>query len=219
PAPANPDSLSDGHVSSVYEDKNGILWIATNKGVNSFDKKRNIFKRYQHDPKNIHSISSNMMDAWFGRNFDEDQEGNLWIATNGGINKLNRDRTAFTRYTHDSAAAHSLSSDMITFLFVDRSGILWAGTFKGKLNKTNLIQKPFGQRRKISGNINSLSNNNVTSIVEDSYGIVWIGTDGGGLNRWDKKTNVFTQYKPDPGNGKTLRTEVVYGILEDRDTR
>jgi len=218
PDPANPDSLSDGQVSSVYADKDGILWIATNNGVNSFDKRRNIFKRYQHDPKNIHSISSNMMDAWFGENFAEDKEGNLWIATNGGgINKLNKDRTAFTRYNHDSTAAHSVSSDLISALFIDRSGILWAGTFKGKLNKANLIQKPFGQRRKISGNINSLSNNNVTSIVEDSSGIVWIGTDGGGLNRWDKKTNVFTQYKHDPGNGKTLRSDVVNAILEDRD--
>ncbi len=215
--PANPDSLSDGQVSSVYEDRDDILWIATNNGVNSFDKKRNIFKRYQHDPKNIHSISSNRMDGWFGENFAEDQEGNLWIATSGGVNKLNRERTAFTRYTHDSTAAYSVSSDMITSLFIDQSGILWAGTFKGKLNKANLIQKPFGQRQKIPGNINSLSNNTVTSILEDSSGIVWIGTDGGGLNRWDKKTNKFTYYKHDPGNAKTLRSDVVNAILKDRD--
>ena len=217
PVPANPDSLSDGNVSSVFADKEGILWIATNNGVNSFDKKRNIFKRYQHDPKDIHSISSNMMDEWFGRNFAEDQEGNLWIATNGGINKLNRDRTAFTRYNHDSTAPHSLSSDLISSLFIDRSGILWAGTKRGKLNKAKLIQKPFGQSRNIPGNINSLSDNTVTAIWEDFSGIVWIGTDGGGLNRWDKKTNKFTYYKRDPGNAKTLRSDVVNAILEDRD--
>ena len=217
PDPANPDSLSGGPIFSVFADKEGMLWIATNNGVNSFDKKRKTFKRYQHDPKNIHSISSNRVDAWFGENFAEDHEGNLWIATSVGINKLNRDRSAFTRYNRDPSAAHSLSSDSISALFIDRSGILWAGAWKGQLNKANLIQKPFGQRQNIPGNINSLSNNTVTAILEDSSGIVWIGTEGGGLNRWDKKTNKFTYYKSDPGNAKTLRNDAVYAILEDRD--
>jgi signal transduction histidine kinase/ligand-binding sensor domain-containing protein len=215
PDSTNPDSLNDEQVNGVYEDTDGILWIATNNGVISFDKKRNIFRRFQHDPKNIHSISSNM-NAWFGENFAEDQEGNLWIATDAGINKLNKDRTAFTRYTHDSTAAHSLSSDLISSIFIDQSGILWAGTFKGKLNKANLIQKPFWQKRNIPGNINSLSNNKVTAICEDSSGIVWIGTDGGGLNRWDKKIDKFTNYKHDPRNAKSLRRDAVYAILEDR---
>jgi ligand-binding sensor domain-containing protein/signal transduction histidine kinase len=217
PNPANPDSLSDGNIGCVYEDKDGIIWLATMNGVNSFDKKRNKFRRYQHDPKNIHSISSNIIGSWFGEDFAEDQEGNLWIATNRGVNKLNKARTAFTRYIHDSTAAHSISSDLISSLLIDRSGILWVGTFKGKVNKANLIQKPFGQIQNIPGNNNSLNNNIVTAICEDSSGIVWVGTEGGGLNRWDKKTNKFTHYRHDPGNAKTLRSDVVYSILEDRD--
>lgn len=214
---ANPDGLSNVNVSCVFEDKTGILWLATDNGLNSFDKKRNSFRRYQHDPKNIHSISSNRMDAWFGETFAEDREGNLWIATKGGINKLNRDRNVFTRYSRDLTTAYSLSSDSISAIFIDRSGILWAGTWKGKLNKANLIQKPFEQRGNSPGNINSLSNNAVTAILEDTFGIVWIGTDGGGLNRWDRKTNQFNHYKHDPDNIKTLRSNIVNAILEDRD--
>ena len=31
----------------------------------------------------------------------EDQQGNLWIATDKGLNKLNPDRTSFTSYFHN----------------------------------------------------------------------------------------------------------------------
>ena len=51
PDPTNPDSLSDGQVSSVFEDKDGILWIATNNGLNSFDKKRKTIQALSARPK------------------------------------------------------------------------------------------------------------------------------------------------------------------------
>ena len=77
--PFNPDSLSGNIVTSVFEDKAGIIWVATNNGLNSLDKKTGSFKRYQHDPKNIQSISNNNSFSWGGRGIKEDQQGNLWI--------------------------------------------------------------------------------------------------------------------------------------------
>ena len=64
--PFNPDSLS-GNVISVFEDKAGIIWVTTDNGLNSLDKKTGSFKRYQHDPKNIQSISNNNSFSWGGR--------------------------------------------------------------------------------------------------------------------------------------------------------
>jgi ligand-binding sensor domain-containing protein len=191
-----------------------MLWIATDNGLNSMDKERNFFTRYLHDPKNSNSISSNKLLTYFA-NFAEDQEGNLWISSDNGLNKLNYNRTAFTTYKHNSSD-NSLSSDFITSVFIDRAGILWVGSWNGKLNKANLVQKSFGLRRSVPGNIHSLSNNNITSIIEDSSGIIWIGTYGGGLNRWDKKSDQFTQYRHDPNNVKTLRNDAINGIFEDR---
>ena len=177
-------------------------------------EKTGIFKRYQHDPKNIHSISSNNLTLWVwggGAGIKEDQEGNLWICTDKGLNKLNRDRTVFTAYFHNPNDAYSLSSNIITSLQIDQAGILWAGSWSGKLNKANLNDKGFGLRRNDPNNINSLSSNEVTSILEDSSGIIWIGTYGGGLNRWDKKTNQFTHFRHDPANPKTLKYDAIHG--------
>ena len=216
PDPFNPGSLS-GKVKSVFEDRAGTIWLATDNGLNSLDKKTGLFKRYQHDPKNVQSISSNNSFSWGGRGIKEDQQGNLWICTSKGLNKLNKDRTVFTRYFHSQNDPHSVSTDFIESIEIDKAGILWVGGLGGKLNKANLNDKGFGLRRNDPTDINSLSSNQVTGIVEDSSGIIWIGTFTGGLNRWDRRTNKFTHFRYDPANPKSLRHDAVHAIIEDRD--
>ncbi|MEO6537521.1 MAG: two-component regulator propeller domain-containing protein [Ferruginibacter sp.] len=214
--PGNQNSLSSNVVSAIIEDRAGIIWVATSNGLNSFDRKTELFKCYRHDPKNPHSISSNNLAPWFRSGIKEDTEGNLWICTNKGLNKLNRDRNTFTSYFHKPNDEYSLSSDIILSLEIDQAGILWAGTWGRRLNKSNPDHKHFGLIRHDPNQVNSLSSNLVTSIVEDSFGIIWIGTYGGGLNRWDKKTNQFTHFRSDPSNRKTLRSDDIHAILIDR---
>jgi ligand-binding sensor domain-containing protein len=213
--PANSNSLSSNTVGEMFEDKAGILWLATDNGLNSFDRKTGIFKRFQKNAKNIHSISSNNLVPFPGGGIGEDHEGNLWICTDKGLNKLNRNRAVFTHYFHDPDDTYSLSSNNIISLAIDREGVLWAGAWPGKLNKAVLNKKAFSLSRHDPNNVNSLSNNEVTSIWEDSSGIIWIGTHGG-LNRWDKKNNQYTRYYHDPSNPTTLRSSVIHALLEDR---
>ncbi|MEO7393369.1 MAG: two-component regulator propeller domain-containing protein, partial [Chitinophagaceae bacterium] len=214
--PGNTKSISSNIVTSVMQDRAGIMWVATNNGLNSFDRKTGKFKRYQNDPENIQSISSNKLTPWFGNGMKEDQDGNLWISTEKGLNKLNKDRTIFSAYFHNPDDANSLSSDYINCLQIDKTGILWAGSWNVKLNKANLNKKAFSLIQNNPKDFNSLSNNQVTAIVEDSAGIIWIGTEEGGLNRWDKITNSFTHFRPDPANPKTLKYDAIRAILEDR---
>ena len=218
PDPSSPDSLVSKIVVNIFEDRKGILWLSTVNGLNSFDKKTKKFKRYLHDPKNPYTISSNILASWAGgAGLAEDPVGNLWISTDRGLNKLNPERTIFTRFNYNSTNPNGLSTDNISSICVDRSGILWIGTTDGYLNKATLVQKPFGTRQHDASNQHSLSNDNVTAITEDKAGIIWIGTDGGGLNRWDRKNEKFTSYRHDPNDPTTLRFDVVYGLLEDRE--
>ena len=210
----NPNSLSNNIVKSIFEDREGIMWLATDNGLNSFDRSTGMFKRYLHDPKNIHSISTNNFD-WLGTFIQEDQEGNLWIGTHKGLNKLSSDRRAFTVYLRNSEDASSLSSDDVISLHIDKAGILYAGTWGGKLGKANLNPKSFELRRHDPDNINSLSNNQVTAILEDSSGIIWIGTNGGGLNRWDRKINQFTHFRHNSSNPATLKSDTILSLLKD----
>ncbi len=191
--PHDSTTLSSDNINSIFEDRAGILWMTTDKGLNSFDKKTGRFKRYQNDPKNVKSISSNASFAWGGHGIQEDKQGNLWIGTDKGLNRLNKERTEFTAYVHNPNDPFSIGNNDINNILIDTAGVLWASSSLGKLNKVNLKDKGFRLRQNDPSNINSLSSNEVTSIAEDSSGIIWIGTSKG-LNRWDKTTNQFTKY-------------------------
>ncbi len=214
--PTHPDSLSGNNVRCIFEDHQGIMWLATDNGLNSFDKRTGLFKHYQHDPKNIHSISSNNLANGFVNLIKEDHAGNLWIATDNGLNRLNQERTSFKSYFNNPNDAHSLSTNNVKSLYIDEADVLYAGSWGGKLNKANLNPKPFGLLRKDPNNVNSLSSNVVTSIIEDASGIIWIGTYGGGLNRWDKKTNQFRHFRHNINDTRTLRSDTIMALLEDK---
>jgi len=209
--------LSNDTIVSVFEDRSGLLWIGTGNGLNSFDRKTGIIKRYLHDPRNINSISTNDMEGFFGSRISEDKDGNLWIGTLNGLNKLNRERNSFTRFFYSASNLHSIGSNSINTLSIDTAaGILWVGAWNGKLDKANLNQKPFGLVNFDPANKNSLAGNEVTSVLEDSSGIVWIGVYERGLSRWDRKTNLFTHFSHNAADNNTLRSDHVYGLLEDK---
>jgi ligand-binding sensor domain-containing protein len=225
PDPGNPNSLSSNEVYSVFEDHAGILWIATDNGLNSFDKKTNQFKHYLLDLRNINSISSISAGNWGNTNFAEDPAGNLWIITSNGLAELNKDRTQF-RVDNSLSDTNSLNppdvvhhfagQNLVSAVLIDRSAILWVGSNAG-LNKASLNEKPFGLKQHEPGNPNSLTDNKVTALLEDSSGNIWIGTDVGGLNYWNKKTNKFSSYRHHDNNPASLRYDDVYAMLEDHD--
>ncbi|QHT70892.1 response regulator [Rhodocytophaga rosea] len=212
PDAGNPATLSDSVVRTIYEDRKGMLWIGTDKGLNRYDPATGLFTRYLHQPNDPNSLSSNGI---FHNSITEDLQGNLWIGTGNGLNKLNPERTGFTRYFHDPANPHSLDSDFITSVKVDRAGNLWVGTFGAEINKVNLYQQPFELQQQHPYNSRSLSHNFIEAIVEDHTGILWICTQGGGVNAYDKKTGLFTRYRHNPSDPASLASDRVKSIIED----
>ena len=95
--PRNPNSLSDNDVWSIYEDRAGILWIATWNGIDKVDPTHNYFQYYGHDPENPNSLSLDEV-----RRIFEDSDGYLWVATwGGGLNKIDRRTGTVRHYRHD----------------------------------------------------------------------------------------------------------------------
>ena len=77
--PGDPNSLSGDYVNTIYEDRDGALWIGTTTGLNRLDRATGRVTRYQHDSKDPSSLSN---DAVFS--ILEDSEGAFWIGTSGG---------------------------------------------------------------------------------------------------------------------------------------
>ena len=128
-----------------------------------------------------------------------DSQGFLWIATVGGLNRLDRKTGQATLYQHDPKNPHSLSFDRVSAIREDRSGTLWFGTFGGGLNRFDRATGKFFSYRYDPKDPTSLSSDAVQSILVDRQGVLWVGTEGGGLNRFDPTTGRFKVYRNESG--------------------
>jgi PAS domain S-box-containing protein len=211
--PANPNSLSENTVASIFRDKSDILWIGTGfSGINKLDTKYQKFIHYKHDHADTHSLVDNHISSIY-----EDRSGTLWIGTyDRGLDKFNRKTGQFIHYRYEPDNPSSLSIDKIWSVYEDKSGILWIGTGGGGLNKFDRETGKFTDYLHDPNNPNSLSDNNVWSIYEDQSGALWIGTFNGGLNKFDRKTGEFTHYKHDPDNPNSLSSNNVFLIYENQ---
>ncbi|MCP4400299.1 MAG: response regulator [bacterium] len=224
--PNDPLSLSHDVVLSIYEDRLGVLWIGTEDGLNKVvpsndeggDVKKFAFLHYRHDPDNPQSLSSNKVRAIY-----EDRAGIFWLATDGGLNRFDRNTERFFRYRHDPDNPQSLSSNAVRAIYEDRTGIIWVGTIGGGVNRFDRKTTHFIRYRHDPGIPGTLSHDVVGPIYEDQSGTLWIGTFGGGLNKLVPSTSsggegverahaTFIHYSRKDG----LPSDVIYGITEDR---
>ena len=127
-------------VFSLKQDADGYLWAGTyNNGIYRIrfdgDGKYLEHKNFTHDPKDPQSISSNVI-----RSIAEDHLGNLWVGTDGGLNRIvksNHDSIppTFISYRNDPEDETSLSYDYVLPIFVASDNAIWIGTLGGDLNK------------------------------------------------------------------------------------
>ncbi len=199
-------------VTAFYEDSDGYLWIGTlTNGVYRYDSLGKDITILHNSPVNLDSLSNNTV-----RSISQDKSGNVWIATDGGLNRMAPSGSGFIHERHDPNRVTSLSEDMITSLYIDESGIVWAGTFTGGLNKFDPYKAKF-QHVRSDPNYpdNSLSNNLVLSFLEDSSGDLWVGTLSG-LNRIDKESGDIELYTVRQADPHSIADSVVGAMLEDQ---
>jgi signal transduction histidine kinase/ligand-binding sensor domain-containing protein/DNA-binding response OmpR family regulator len=184
------------------------MWIGTGNGLNRYDGYK--FVKYNHDPDNSNSISNNVI-----IDLAEDRNGNLWIATKGGLNKFNRSSGRMTRYLHSEFDKASLASNGVNRIAVDSAGNLWLATQDG-LDYLNVKSNKFKHHVHSEADRNSISNNNVRTVFIDSKHNVWAGTATGGLNLYLKPSDKFQKFKySNPVTGR-LQGEDIICIYEDK---
>ncbi|NQZ11221.1 MAG: histidine kinase, partial [Algicola sp.] len=144
----------------------------------------------------------------------QDAQGFMWFATQDGLNRY--DGYNITIFRHDPDDPDSISDSYVQTLYVDKSGVLWAGAVSGGLNRFNSADGTFTSFVNDPQNDQSIAANiAVTSIVEDSQGHFWIGSLGGGVGLFDRSNETFTHYRHDANNSNSLGDNQVYVIFED----
>lgn len=115
------------YISAIHQDKQdpNIMWIgsAVNGGLIKFNTKTNevrLFNDSNSDPNK--SLSVNSIKC-----IDEDEKGNLWIATNYGLNKFDKSTEEIEKFTEKEG----LSNNFVYGALVDVNGDVWCSTNDG----------------------------------------------------------------------------------------
>ncbi|MEX2189308.1 MAG: two-component regulator propeller domain-containing protein, partial [Bacteroidota bacterium] len=108
---------------ALYTDRTMNLWSGSlGNGAGRTRIETGESRRYNHDPSNPSSISSNHVISFF-----EDANGVVWIGTYAGLNRFNGADESFSRYT----TKDGLPNDVIYGILGDDSGRLWLSTNRG----------------------------------------------------------------------------------------
>jgi len=201
------DGLPAATVHCGLEDSRGFFWFGTADGLARFDGHR--FRVFRPDPLDPDSLANG---AVLG--IHEDADGNLWLATIGGLACWHRETERFTRFRHDPANPASLSENTTQCLAADRDGTLWVGTSRSGLNRFD--PRTGKCERFLPGDGDASVNDGwVRCLFVDHRGVLWIGTGSGGLNRFDPATRRFRAYTHDPADPRSLPHNRVSKIAED----
>lgn len=156
---------------------------------------------------------------------DVDGKGNLWIATNTGLGRVNSSGEIL--YQEGKRPFNNLPTNSILSLIVDNNNVLWLGTLNYgalyhdidkettySLNDININNLKGGK---------SLLKNAIYSICQDNYGAIWFGTEGGGIVRIREGVDAFQKgidahidyFSVKDNNTNWLTSDIIYSMYCD----
>ncbi|HET8809055.1 MAG TPA: two-component regulator propeller domain-containing protein [Flavobacteriaceae bacterium] len=115
PLKINGKSLSRARISFV--DSKDRVWIGSDDGL--YRVKNGKTKHYAHDPENENSLSNNRI---FG--IAENSDGNIWVGTAKGLNRIDLKTGCVQRYTQQPG----LPNDFIYGVLPDGNENIWVST-------------------------------------------------------------------------------------------
>jgi len=108
------DGLAGDHVTALFQDTRGYLWVGTGSGLSRFDGER--FVSYG---------SADGLPSPEVTSLLEDREGRLWVGTARGLALMLPTRDVDGRLFRDLALAEAAGDETVRALLEDRSGRLW----------------------------------------------------------------------------------------------
>lgn len=208
PGPFPVASDSSTHISSIFEDAEGRIWIsAFPGGLKLFDPVSGI-TRYFKTGNGKNDLYTDFIWQTY-----QTKDGTLWITTGGTgqtVFKVKQYDNLFPFYSIPRLDNESkLSSHGI---LKDRSGNIWIGQSNPAFIER--IDRRTGSRTVINIGEPQHPVTNIHALKLDREGYIWVGTDKGQF-RGNPETSVFQLFKP-PGISDAISQTFFYQVLHSR---
>lgn len=167
-------NVTDTPINVLFTDSKKNFWIGTENGLFLYDCNKKEKKEVK-----LNQAVNCVFDI------DEDNEGNLWIATSLGLLKLN--------YTNNKQHIQHFPTDKHTYtaqtVLTAKDGTVYVGYQNG------LGIVPHGNTtvKQVFTTMDGLGSNWINCLLEDKQGYIWIGTNSG-FSCYDKSINQFYNY-------------------------
>ncbi len=152
--------LDDTDVRSIFEDKQGLMWIGSSEGIYQIDRDSKTIIRHIDTPEKL------------VRKVITDIQGKVWVGTfGGGLYLYSPDLQQL--HTFDTYAG--FPSNTVNDIYEDRKQNIWIATGDG------LVCFPKGNDKnyQVYQRTNGLDNTHIRAITEDNEGNIWFSTNKG----------------------------------------
>lgn len=191
------------NVNTIFEDRKGRLWVATNSGLYLQTDSLFHFRKF--------TYAQGQLAGYRARSICQDKRGDIWVGTNNGLNRLRETggQFRFETFRHEEGNPASLGMNYITSVAEDPAGRIWMGTQYAGIDIYDPVTNTFTHIT-----LPVAAHNFVRSIIGDKAGKMWAGTQEG-LNVIDPVTLKAATYRYDPGNKNSLSQNSIHSLFED----
>ncbi|RDB02868.1 hypothetical protein DVG78_26340 [Runella aurantiaca] len=164
-----------GMVTSIVEDKNHTIWVGTSSGLWCLRPQGDEFQHflYRHSTDDAYSLSNDFVGS-----MTLDAEGNLWIGTAKGLNKLLIGNSIRFENSRNRSLPLFDANQPPSHVWNARGKGLWVSA-----------QGQFGLANPQTGAWEDLTDGlpikvQLSTVWTDRLGVIWIGTQGNGIFRY-----------------------------------
>ncbi len=214
------NKLDESRVNTLFKDSKNRLWVGTSTNglfLISLGRDNEIkdINNYTHKSEDVTTINHN----WI-KDVKEDKNGSIWIATRGGLCKLNdNNKLNIKEYTfqkiHNPFKKDDTYFDMISSITIDQNNNLFVGYING------LYYLPNGSDT--LENVDIITNNpqlkhnyNMNAQFIDQSGVLWL-TSSNGVYKHDLFLLKFNVHRANQDKPESSRQNQVWSILKDQD--
>jgi signal transduction histidine kinase/ligand-binding sensor domain-containing protein/CheY-like chemotaxis protein/AraC-like DNA-binding protein len=210
-------SGAGNQLQCIYKDSRGYFWLGGTNGLISLRPETpNIFIWYKMGNRDF-PVSHNRI-----RNIYEDPDKQLWVATDGSINRYDFNAQQFIHYNIVDKTL-TRNANWSYGLQEDKQGRLWIATYLGGVfvtDKAKLITEKTKQyiadnQFNIEGKTPNESARSIQHIVKDKKDNIWVLTSNNILAKIDSHTGIVTRININPEPGKSTNGNATCMIYDN----
>ena len=195
------DGLISNNIITVFQDREGFMWIGTQTGLQRFDGKR--FKNYVADIRDTAALQSDWISSIF-----EDSKDRLWFGSDPeGPYLLNRNNGSFYNYNLHAPIESKING--IWTITEDKNGSIWIAGHDGIFKLNNAT--------------NQFENYNIRLGFEKNYKTGWLHIDSDnnlwistvtGVKMYDQQNKKLYDQNNNPLNNPLFNINESIGITQ-----